>query len=234
MAGDDDKGEIVEWLNESAFGGLPLGWPGRTYPDGIWDAAETDPRRRVFVIHGRDEAVRECMFDFLRTLDLKPLEWETLVAASGSTVPFLGDVVQRALAVVVLTPDDVVNLHPALHGPAEAPFEVAETCQPRPNVLIELGMVLAAYPERTIIVEFGCLRPIADLAGRNVIHFDGSEISLGKLAERLKSAGCTADTQGSDWRGTQRFRGLGAYHRGPLGTVQALQDHNERWSHYRR
>jgi predicted nucleotide-binding protein len=177
-------------------------------------------RRRVFVIHGRDEAVRERMFDFLRALDLKPLEWEALVAASGSTVPFLGDVVQRApalarAAVVLLTPDDVVNLHPGLHDRGEAAFEVTEACQPRPNVLIELGMVLTAYPKRAIMVEFGSLRPIADLAGRNVIRFDGSAISLGKLAERLKSAGCTADTQGSDWRSTRRFQGLDAYGRHP-------------------
>jgi hypothetical protein len=177
-------------------------------------------RRRVFVIHGRDEAVRERMFDFLRALDLKPLEWETLVAASGSTVPFLGDVVQRApalarAAVVLLTPDDVVNLHPGLQDRGEAAFEIAGACQPRPNVLIELGMVLMAYPQRAIIVEFGSLRPVADLAGRNVIRFDGSAICLGNLAERLKSAGCTADTKGSDWRNPRRFQGLDAYDRRP-------------------
>ncbi len=198
-------------------------WPGRSGPDSsrdLPDLAVHEVRRRVFVIHGRDEEVRERMFDFLRALDLKPLEWEALVAASGSTAPFLGDVVQRApvlarAALVLLTPDDVVNLHPGLHDHGEADFEVADGCQPRPNVLIELGMVLTAYPERAIIVELGRLRPIADLAGRNVIRFDGSAISLGKLAERLKSAGCTADTQGSDWRNTRRFQGLDAYDRRP-------------------
>lgn len=203
-----------ERLTGKALRWLLRGWSRRAA------AAETDVRRRVFVIHGRDEGLRACMFDFLRSLDLKPLEWEALVAASGSTVPFLGDVVQRALAlawaaVVLLTPDDVVYLHPELHGRGEPAFEVAEACQPRPNVLIELGMVLTAYPERAIIVEFGSLRPIADLAGRNVIRFDGSAITLGKLAERLKSAGCTADTQGSDWRNTRRFEDLDAYDRRP-------------------
>lgn len=195
---------------------------GRLGPDANWVGpgltARDEVRRRVFVVHGRDEAVREHMFDFLRALDLKPLEWEALVEASGSTAPFLGEVVQHApalarAALVLLTPDDVVNLHPRLHDGDEADFEIAERCQPRPNVLIELGMVLTAYPQRAIIVEFGRMRPIADLAGRNVIRFDGSAVCLGKLAERLKSACCSADTQGSDWQNTRRFQGLDAYDR---------------------
>ncbi|GAA1022438.1 hypothetical protein Aple_075620 [Acrocarpospora pleiomorpha] len=179
-----------------------------------------DVRRNVFVVYGRDETVRERMFEFMRALDLKPLEWEPLVAASDSTAPFLGDVVQRApaqaqAAVVLLTPDDLVHLHPDLHGKSEPIFETKPTCQPRPNVLIELGMVLMAYPQRTIIVEIGGLRPIADLAGRNVIRFDGSAISTGKLVERLKSAGCAVDDQGSDWRIPRRFADLDAYDRAP-------------------
>jgi Predicted nucleotide-binding protein containing TIR-like domain len=179
-----------------------------------------DIRRKVFVVHGRDKVARERIFEFLRALDLKPLEWEALVASSGSTLPFLGDVIQRApaqaqAAVVLLTPDDVVRLHPDLHDRGEPLFETSPTCQSRPNVLIELGMVLMAYPERTIVVEIGGLRPIADMGGRNAIHFDGSAVSMGMLAERLRSAGCAADTQGSDWRSVQRFEDLDAYDREP-------------------
>src|ERR1051326_4465091 len=175
-----------------------------------------DARRKVHVIHGLDDVARERFFELLWSLDLKPLEWEVLVAATGSTAPFLGDVIQQApalaqAALVLLTPDDIVRLHPALRDQSDASFETAATCQPRPNVLIELGMVLAAYPERTIIVEIGRLRRIADLGGRNVIRFDGSTASIGKLVERLKSAGCAVDTQGSEWRKTGRFEGLGAY-----------------------
>jgi predicted nucleotide-binding protein len=177
-------------------------------------------RRKVFVVHGRDDVLRERMFEFLRALDLKPMEWELLAGAGGATAPFLGDVVHRAprearAAVVLMTPDDIVRLHPHLHGKAEPSFEVAATCQPRPNVLIELGIVLAVYPERTIILEIGNLRPIADINGRNVIRFDGSEVSIGKVVERLKLAGCAVDDRGSDWRRIQRFSGLDVYSRRP-------------------
>ncbi|MGV9760553.1 TIR domain-containing protein [Streptomyces tricolor] len=177
-----------------------------------------DRRRNVFVVHGRDEEVRVKMFDLLRLLDLRPLEWEDLVRATGKTAPFLGEVVAKApeqaqAALVLLTPDDVVQLHPDLRGAAEPPYETEPTGQPRPNVLIELGMVLMAYPERTLMVEVGGLRPIADIAGRNVIKFDGSESALRKIAQRLRLAGCTVDDTRSDWLQTWPYRHLSAYGR---------------------
>ncbi|WP_218011149.1 TIR domain-containing protein [Herbidospora mongoliensis] len=177
-------------------------------------------RRRVFVVHGRDGVVRDRMFDFLRALDLKPMEWESCVMTTDNVTPFLGEVPPSALAeaqavVVLLTPDDVVHLHPRLHVKREVAYEMEETCQPRPNVLIELGMALAVSPRRTILVEMGDLRPISDIGGRNVIHLDGSPATMGKLVERLKSAGCAVDDRGGDWRDPQRFARLDAYDRRP-------------------
>jgi predicted nucleotide-binding protein len=182
----------------------------------------TDVSREVFVIHGRDKTVRRIMFEFLRSLDLRPQEWEPLVAATGSTLPTLSEVVTTALSagraqavVAVLTPDDIVSLHPALRESDDPADEITPVMQPRPNVLIELGIALGASRHRTIIVEFGRLRRIADLNGLNVIRFDGSQTAIGKLVERLKLAGCAVADKGSDWRDTDRFRGLDAYIRQP-------------------
>ncbi|MCH0562100.1 MULTISPECIES: TIR domain-containing protein [unclassified Streptomyces] len=176
--------------------------------------------RSVFVVHGRDEKVRGAMFGLLRRLDLRPLEWERLVRATGGTAPFLGAVVEKALsqaqaALVLLTPDDVAKLHPHLLGDNEPVHETQLTGQPRQNVLIELGMALMAYPERTIIVQVGQVRPAADLAGRNVIHFDGSETAVSKIVERLKGAECDLDDTRPDWRDISHFRNLAAYRRLP-------------------
>jgi predicted nucleotide-binding protein len=184
-------------------------------PDTVGDRA-----RNVFVVHGRDEQVRREMYGLLRRLDLRPLEWEKLVKETGHTVPYLGDVVtqgpaQAQAALVLLTPDDSVALHADLYEENEKDYEKRLTGQPRPNVLIELGMVLMAYPERTLIVEIGTLRPIADINGRNVIRFDGSDVAIGKIVERLKQAGCRVDDTGSDWRDTRPFRRLDAYQRAP-------------------
>ena len=198
---------------------------GQPYADGVRRNAvpmpsDADRARSVFVVHGRDDQVRREMFELLRRLDLRPKEWEDLVRATGHASPFLGDVVagapaQAQAALVLLTPDDVVSLHRDLRGHDEPEYETRSVCQPRPNVLIELGMVLMAYPERTLIVEVGSLRPIADIAGRNVIRFDGSGTALGKIVERLKLAGCTVNDTGSDWRHTYPFQHLSAYHRRP-------------------
>jgi predicted nucleotide-binding protein len=177
-----------------------------------------DRARSVFVVHGRDEQVRHEMFSLLRRLDLRPLEWEDLVKATGQASPYLGDVVAGApsraqASLVLLTPDDVAKLHPQLLGEHERDDETQLTGQPRQNVLIELGMVLMAYPERTIIVEVGKLRHVADTDGRNVIRFDGSDTAVGKIVERLKQAGCQVNDTGSDWRQTWPFRHLAAYRR---------------------
>ncbi|MFM9445154.1 TIR domain-containing protein [Streptomyces acidiscabies] len=174
--------------------------------------------RSVFVVHGRDEEVRSAMFGLLRRLDLRPLEWEQLVRATGKASPFLGEVVAHApsqaqAALVLLTPDDIAKLHPQLLGDSERDDETRLTGQPRQNVLIELGMVLMAYPERTVIVEVGQLRQAADTAGRNVIRFDGSEESLRKIVARLKVAECQLDDSRPEWLDTSYFENLSAYRR---------------------
>ncbi|WP_211588515.1 TIR domain-containing protein [Allorhizocola rhizosphaerae] len=183
----------------------------------------TEPRsaRDVFVVHGRDEQLREEFFDFLRALDLRPLEWETIVAATGQTAPSLLTVILTALKhaqaiVVLLSPDDMVQLHPSLREPREPVQEVSPMMQPRPNVLVELGMALASCPEQTIVVEVGHLRPVADLGGLNVIRLDTGEVALGKLVQRLRLAGCDVDDGGSDWRDGRRFASLVAHDRRPV------------------
>jgi predicted nucleotide-binding protein len=184
--------------------------------------APTDVSREVFVIYGRDDQARRAVFELLRALDLRPQEWEPLVAATGSTLPNLNEVVIKGLSagqaqavVAILTPDDIVTLHPTLREAGDPADETSMVMQPRPNVLIELGLAMSAYRNRTIIVQFGLLRRIADLDGLNVIRFDGSGTAIGKLVERLKLAGCAVDDTGTDWRESRRFRELDSYSRRP-------------------
>jgi predicted nucleotide-binding protein len=181
----------------------------------------TDRSRNVFVVYGRDAQARDAIFGLLRRLDLRPLEWEPLVRAAGGGSPYLGQVLAEATsqaqaAVVVLSPDDMVLLHPELRSAREDAHELRPALQARPNVLLELGMVLALYPENTVICEFGDLRPVADIAGRNVVRFhDGVSLpeSLRKVAGRLEQAGCPVDDSGADWLDARPFAGLRAYRR---------------------
>jgi predicted nucleotide-binding protein len=204
--------------------GEPADEPGRetsSRPPGAAAAADhPDVTRQVFIVHGRDGELTKNFSDLLRAVRLEPLEWETLVKATGSTAPYLGQVVARAphlaqATLVLLSPDDVVELHSDLFLDNDPPQERARSGQARPNVLFELGLALMAYPERTILVEVGQMRSVADLAGVNVIRFDGSAVAIKKVLDRLEQAGCPVDPAGTDWLDTGRFAGLAAYQRGP-------------------
>jgi predicted nucleotide-binding protein len=179
-----------------------------------------DITRNVFVVHGRDEQARVALFSFIEALGLHPLDWETLVAATGSAAPYLRDVIMQGIAmaqaaVVLMTPDDVVRLHPDLHQADEDIHETAQAMQARPNVIMELGMALATYADRTIVLYAGRHRPMADLNGLNYVQLTGSGECLDKVISRLKTAGCQISGAIPDRRVRARFRNLPSYHRKP-------------------
>jgi len=184
-------------------------------------ADQTTREQRIFVIHGRDDAFVGRMFEFFSLLGLRPMEWEPLVAmAHHGPAPTLHDVIKNGLreaqaVVALLTPDDVVQLHPELCTSNEDQHELVPACQPRPNVLMELGVALYAYRQQTIVVKVGSIRPIADLAGINFVAFDGKEAARAKLVQRLKLAGCAVDDRGTEWRRQGRFDDLSVFKRGP-------------------
>jgi predicted nucleotide-binding protein len=184
--------------------------------------APTSVNQRVFVIHGRDDAFVSRMFELLSLLGLRPMEWERLVQSAGrGPTPILHDVIRNGLSraqaiVALLTPDDVVHLHPELCRDREDGHELTPAGQPRPNVLMELGAALYGYRERTILVKAGSIRPMADLSGFNYIDFDGGENGRAKLVERLRRAECHVDDRGTEWRRPTRFAGLGTFTRRPV------------------
>ena len=177
-----------------------------------------DKPRQVFVIHGRDEPARLAVFDLVRSLGLVPLEWEHLVRETGSGAPSLSKVVSDAprlaqAVIALLTPDDIVTLHPSLRTPQDPAEERATAGQARPNVFIELGMALALVPDRTVILRVGAMRWPADLGGLNYIRITESADWCNKLAERLATAGCPVDRTGTDWQLADRFANLDAHRR---------------------
>lgn len=157
----------------------------------------------VFVVHGRNSAAREAMFDFLRSIGLKPLEWSQAVRGTGHAAPYIGDVLDHAFevaqaVVVLLTPDEIAYLRREFAAGDDDP-EHAPAPQGRPNVLFEAGMAFGRHPTRTILVELGEVRPFSDVAGRHVIRIDNSPEKRQDLADRLRTAGCEVDLSGRDW-----------------------------------
>ncbi|UGT53349.1 TIR domain-containing protein [Nocardia asteroides] len=169
------------------------------------EAAAADNRadsRKVFVIHGRNNKARQEVFAFLRAIGLRPIEWANAVAMTGEASPYIGDVLAEAFtmaqAIVVLqTPDDIVHLDTELCGDDDD--EARPQWQPRPNVLFEAGMAMAVSPKRTVIVEFGQVKPFSDISGRHRLRLDNSTGKRQEFANRLRTAGCDVDLEGTDW-----------------------------------
>src|ERR1700739_2243043 len=101
---------------------------------------ETAAKNTVFVVYGRNEAARIAMFDFLTSLGLEPLDWDTLLAATGEASPYVGEVLTAGFpmaqaVVVLLTPDDLACLRAAFQQARDPAHETELTPQARPNVL---------------------------------------------------------------------------------------------------
>jgi predicted nucleotide-binding protein len=165
---------------------------------------------RVFVIHGRNEGMRRALFDFLRAIGLKPIEWSEAVALTGKPTPYVGEILDAAMlyaqAIVVLfTGDDLVRLKDEFLWVNDLAYERNTTPQSRPNVIFEAGLALGKYPDCTILVQIGNLRPFSDIAGRHFIRLKNSSKSRQELAQRLKLAGCEVDLSGTDWHDAGLF-----------------------------
>lgn len=168
------------------------------------DAQKKVNFRNVFVIHGRNLKIRNAMFSFLRSLDLKPIEWEEARKATGKPSPYIGEILRAGFSmaqafIVLFTGDDEARLIKDFQSENDAEHEKNMTPQPRMNVILEAGMALALYPERTIIVELGRIRPMSDLSGLYSVRLDNDAPSRQILVGRLQDAGCEFETFGTDW-----------------------------------
>lgn len=159
--------------------------------------------REVFVVHGRNERARAELFDFLRAIDLRPLEWADALKLTGKGSPYVGEALDAAFShahaiVVLFTPDDEVRLKRAYRKDGEKE-ESELSGQARPNVLFEAGMALGRDENRTILVELGNLRAFSDILGRHTVRPDKESGWRRDLANRLKTAGCPVDLSQTDW-----------------------------------
>jgi predicted nucleotide-binding protein len=160
--------------------------------------------QRVWVVHGRDERLRFAMFTFLRSIGLEPLEFSQARNLTHKASPYIGEILdaafQHAQAVIVLlTPDDEARLRTDLLKSEDQDYERHLTGQARPNVLFEAGMALVSHPDKTVLVQIGDMRPFSDVAGRLLVHMDGSMSKRQDIAQRLITAGCRAVLSGTDW-----------------------------------
>lgn len=102
-----------------------------------------------------------------------------------------------------MTPDEEVRLRNEF---IEEDVERLVAHQPRPNVLLEAGMALDQYRDRTVLVELGRIRVLSDLAGIHALRMDDSFEKRKELAERLIDAQCEVRLEGTAWQTAGQFQ----------------------------
>jgi len=180
----------------------------REFSTAVSSESASGDRRSVFLVYGRWYQAVEAMREFLASLDLKVIEWEQAVQATGKASPYISEILDAGFkmahaAVVLMAPDDVASLHPALR-PSNAQPEPL-TGQPRPNVIFEAGMAWQQFRSRTLLVEFGHLRGFSDLGGVHMVRLDGSPQTRRAIASRLETIGCAVDDSGDRWLSAGSF-----------------------------
>jgi predicted nucleotide-binding protein len=158
----------------------------------------------VFVVHGRDQALRKSMFEFLRALGLNPMEWEQAVHQARGANPNVQNIIETAMArvqavVVLFSPDEIAYLKEHFWGPDDRHGDGKPDGQARPNVLFEAGLALGAHPEKTVIVQVGKVRPFSDIAGKHLVKLTNDTGKRNDLANRLAKIGCDVNKVGNDW-----------------------------------
>ncbi|HRI65767.1 MAG TPA: nucleotide-binding protein [Polyangium sp.] len=165
-------------------------------------AAMPDPKK-VFIIHGRNVAARTALEQFLRALNLQPVDFDQLAADQGGSA-FIGDIVRAGLEcaqgiVALFTPDEYAGLRPDHRGPHDKSEETLRW-QARPNVIFEAGMAYGMAPQRTVLVTLGTdVALFSDVAGVHVVRLHNAVQSRAKLRQKLIGMNCDIDQRTDAW-----------------------------------
>ena len=145
-----------------------------------------NPGGKVFLVHGRNEAIRESVARFLEKLGISPVILHEQPNKGRTILEKLIDHSDVAFAVVLLTGDDVGRLPSDPLG--------AEETRPRQNVILELGFFLGRLGrERACpLYEEGVQLP-SDYDGVGFVKLDKEGGWQLKLARELKAASIPID-----------------------------------------
>lgn len=194
----DAKREMYLLLGKSLFGAIDASRPKSpkaTFAEVERQLAAFAPKnsvarthrasRRVFVVHGHDDAAREAIARFLDRLELIPIVLKEQANAGRTIIEKFEAESDVGFAVVLLTPDDV-------GGVAKTPRKLLPRA--RQNVIFELGYFAGALGRRHVIalVKDDVEVP-SDYQGVVFIPMDKNDGWRLKVAQELKAGGLTID-----------------------------------------
>jgi predicted nucleotide-binding protein len=146
---------------------------------------EAPSTRRVFVVHGHDDGLKETVARFLSKLDLEPVILHEQPNRGRTIIEKFEEHTDVAFAVVLFTPDD-------MGYPAGKPDETKPRA--RQNVVLELGFFMAALGrDRLCVLYKGGVDVPSDYSGVLYEEVDSKGAWRFRLATEIKSAGVEVD-----------------------------------------
>jgi predicted nucleotide-binding protein len=139
--------------------------------------------KQIFIVHGRDEQLKEAAARFLEKLGLLPIILHEQADKGRTVIEKFEQCAEVGFAVVLLTPDDIGSLKDGqLHPRA------------RQNVIFELGYFIGRLGrERVVALHREGLELPSDYAGVIYTSVDAGGAWKFALARELKAAGMDVD-----------------------------------------
>jgi predicted nucleotide-binding protein len=142
------------------------------------------PSREVFIVHGRDDAMKQAVARFIEKLELKPVILHEQADKGRTLIEKFEDHSAVGFAIVLLTPDD----EGGLRGSGDLHLRA------RPNVILELGFFVARLGRhRVCALKAEGVEVPSDLHGLLYVQFDTGGAWKLTLARELKAAGVDVD-----------------------------------------
>lgn len=144
--------------------------------------------KKVFIVHGRDELLKEQVARFIKELKLIPIILHEQPSKGNTIIEKFEENSDVDYAVILLTPDDV--------GGEKKDIQTVDELKPRArqNVIFELGFFIGKLGrERVCALKKGNPEILTDFSGVLYISVDKEDWKL-ELIKELKSAGIPLDT----------------------------------------
>ena len=143
------------------------------------------PTRKVFVVHGHDDGLKETVARYLSKLELVPVVLHEQPNQGRTIIEKFERHADVDFAVVLFTPDDIGY-----------PVGRPEQARPRArqNVVLELGFFLGALGrQRVCVLHTGDIELPSDYAGVLYLPLDASGAWRFMLAKEMKAGGMKID-----------------------------------------
>lgn len=154
-------------------------------PATIQGAAQHTGTRRIFVVHGHDDAAKEAVARFLSKLNLEPIILHEKANQGRTIIEKFEGHADVDFAVILLTPDDRGH-------PSDSP----EKARPRArqNVIFELGYFVGRLGRsRVCALHKGNVEILSDYEGVIYVSMDDPQEWRLLLAREIKAAGVDID-----------------------------------------